>query len=110
MCSVIPDLRCNALHTGKREIGLVPMAAVVLLELIQIGTQQLTYQEQVFLQSPHDQLGTCKHMSRSLLPSTAYMLSRQEWPCKVDLAGASQMAHSLPSTQDMHGCSHAWSP
>ena len=40
----------NALQVGQREVGLVPVLSVVLLELIQVGSQQLTYQEEVLLQ------------------------------------------------------------
>lgn len=40
----------NALQTRQCEVGLVPILPVVLLELVQVGSQQLAHKEEVLLQ------------------------------------------------------------
>ena len=44
------DLPGNGLNTGQNEIRCIPRLSVVLLEFVQIGSQQLTHQEEVLLQ------------------------------------------------------------
>lgn len=45
------DLMGNALQAGQREVGLVPSLPVVLLELVQVGSQQLAHKEEVLLKA-----------------------------------------------------------
>lgn len=44
------DLVGNALQARECEVGLVPILSVILLELIQVGSQQLAHKEEVLLQ------------------------------------------------------------
>ena len=39
----------NALQAGQREVRLVPVLPVILLKLIQVGSQQLAHKEQMLL-------------------------------------------------------------
>lgn len=43
------NLACNALDAGIGEVGRVSTLTVVLLELVQVGPQQLTHKKQVLL-------------------------------------------------------------
>ena len=50
----VPYLPSNGLNTGQSEVGLLAVLAVVLLEFVQVGAQQLADQEQMLLQTaPH---------------------------------------------------------
>lgn len=40
----------NALQVRQCEVRLIPILSVVLLELVQVGSQQLAHQEEVLLQ------------------------------------------------------------
>jgi hypothetical protein len=42
-------LHRDALYPGQREVGLVPVVPLVLLELVQVGAQQLADQDEVLL-------------------------------------------------------------
>lgn len=50
MCRYGTDLVGNTLQVRQCEVGLVPILSVVLLELVQVGPQQLAHQEEVLLQ------------------------------------------------------------
>lgn len=54
-----------ALHAGKDEVRLVAVAAIVLLKLVQVGTQQLTDQKEVLLHTK--------------LPSAGGTYTRMSW-------------------------------
>lgn len=45
------DLMGNALQTRQREVRLVPVLPVILLELVQVGSQQLAHKEEVLLKA-----------------------------------------------------------
>ena len=43
----------DALQAGQSEVRLVPVLSVVLLELVQVGSQQLAHKEEVLLKAYH---------------------------------------------------------
>ena len=61
------NLDGNLLDAGQREVGLVPIVPLVLLELVQVGPQQFAHQDEVLLQNRQlIQFGTDSKMNISL--------------------------------------------